>query len=102
MNVFKRLPEYLKIIILSYRPTHPTAKLVEGLIPAHEFYKSIVNIGLYERIIANFMRMTNFKMKERISMCADCKDAINEATNFNYYHHKNFKIINRIHASVYK
>jgi len=48
------------------------------------------------------MRMTNFKMKERISMCADCKEAIKEATNFNYYHHNYFKMINRIDASVYK
>ena len=98
MNVFKRLPEYLKIIILSYRPTHSTAKLVNGLIPAYEHYKSIVDINLYERVIVCYMRMTYLNMKERISMCADCK----EATNFNYYHHKSFKMINRIHVSVYK
>ena len=48
------------------------------------------------------MRMKILNMKERISMCADCKEAIKEATNFTYYHHKKIKMINRIDASVYK
>ena len=98
MDILKRLPDYLKIHILSYRPTHPNAKLVKILIPLHEFYKTMIDIDLYERIIASIVVIYQFNMEERISQSYFFHDAFKQCENFYYYYHKQFKMIN----SVYK
>jgi hypothetical protein len=98
MDIFKRLPDFLKIHILSYRPTHPNANLVKILIPLYDFYKTIIDIDMYERIIASNVVIYQSNMEERISQSYIFNDAIKQCENFYYYYHKQFKMIN----SVYK